>query len=64
MTEAIALDRENGNFLWQDVIKIEMDACKIAFKVLKPDEQIPPDYQRINCHMIFTITMKNFRRKA
>ena len=64
MTEAIALDRTNGNTLWQDAIKKEMDACKIAFKVLNPDEQVPPGYQQINCHMIFTVKMKNFRRKA
>jgi hypothetical protein len=38
VTEAIALDRENGNTLWQDATKKEMDACKIAFKVLNPDE--------------------------
>ena len=38
--------------------------CKIAFKVLNPDEQIPPGYQQINCHMIFTVKIENFRRKA
>jgi hypothetical protein len=53
VTEAIALDRENGNTLWQDAIKKEMDAVKIAFKVLEPNEQIPPGYQKISCHMIF-----------
>ena len=64
VTEAIALDRENGNTLWQEAIKKEMDAVKIAFKVLEPDEQIPPGYQKISCHMIFTVKMENFRRKA
>ena len=64
VTEAIALDRENGNTLWQDAIKKEMDAVKIAFRVLDPEEQIPPGYQKISCHMIFTVKMENFRRKA
>jgi hypothetical protein len=62
--EAIALDRVNGNTLWQDAIKKEMDAVQIAFRVLEPDEKVPPGYQRISCHMIFTVKMENFRRKA
>ena len=62
--EAIALDRKNGNTLWQDAIKKEMDAVQIAFRVLEPDESVPPGYQRIACHMIFTVKMENFRRKA
>ena len=64
LEEAIAIDRENGNTLWQDAIKKELVAVKIAFKILEDDEEIPPAYQRISCHFIFTIKMENFRRKA
>jgi hypothetical protein len=62
--DAIAVDRANGNTLWQDSIKKEMDAVKIAFKVLSPDEAVPPGYQFIRCHMIFTVKMEDFRRKC
>ena len=61
---AIALDRANGNTLWQESIKKEMDAVKIAFKILGMDEDIPPGYQFIRCHMIFTVKMEDFRRKC
>ena len=62
--EAVEIDRENGNTLWQDAIKKEMDAVKVAFRVLDPDEEIPPAYQQIECHLVFTVKMEDFRRKA
>ena len=61
---AVRIDRKNGNTLWQDAIKKEMDTVKIAFRVLEPDEEIPPGYQKIQCHLVFTVKMENFRRKA
>ena len=42
----------------------EMDTVKVAFRVLEPDEEIPPGYQEIKCHLVFTVKMENFRRKA
>ena len=33
--EAIALDKKNGNILWQNAIKKEMDAVSIAFRRLR-----------------------------
>ena len=62
--EAIEIDRENGNTMWQDAIQKEMNAVRIAFKVLEADEEIPPGYQNMKCHMIFTVKMEDFRRKA
>jgi len=64
LTDAIRIDRSNGNTLWQDAIKKEMDAVSVAFRVLEPDEEIPPGYQHIECHLVFTVKMENFRRKA
>ena len=42
--EAIEIDCENGNTMWQDAIQKEMNAVRIAFKVLEADEEIPPGY--------------------
>ena len=64
VTEAEQVDNDNGNTLWQDAIKKEMDAVCVALKVLNGDEKPPPTYQHILCHMIFDVKMKDFRRKA
>jgi hypothetical protein len=62
--ETVKLDEENGNTLWQDAIRKEMNNVRIAFKVLNGEEDIPPTYQEIRCHMIFDVKMEDFRRKA
>ena len=46
-----------------DAVKKEMEAVCIAFKVIGEDEPLP-GYQEITCHLIFTIKMEDFRRKA
>jgi hypothetical protein len=62
--EAVKLDEVNGNTLWQDEIRKEINNDRIAFKVLNGKEAIPPTYQEIRCHMIFDVKMEDFRRKA
>lgn len=62
--EALEIDRENGNNLWQEAIDKEMKAVRVAFKVLDDGDSIPSNYQEIKCHMVFEIKMENFRRKA
>ena len=42
--EAKIIDDENGNTLWQDAMKKEMDAVRVAFKILHGDEKPPPTY--------------------
>jgi len=56
------IDRENGNTLWQDAIALEMEAVRVAFKLLNDDEAVPPGYQYMECHMIFDIKIEGFRR--
>ena len=60
------LDAANGDTLWWDAICQEMRNVRIAFEEWdKEEKDIPPGYQKINCHMIFDIKMgENFRRKA
>jgi hypothetical protein len=62
--EAVKLDDKNGNTLWQDAIRKEMNNVRIVFKVLNGEEAIPPTYKEIRCHMIFDMKMEDFRRKA
>jgi hypothetical protein len=45
--EAVRLDEENGNTLWKDEIRKEMNNVLIAFKVLNGEEAIPQTYQEI-----------------
>jgi hypothetical protein len=62
--EATKVDVANGNTLWQDAIHKEMEAVKVAFKVLGEENAVPPGHQFIWCHMIFDVKMEDFRRKA
>jgi hypothetical protein len=60
----LEIDAENSNDLWRNAIAKEMDAVRIAFKVLDEDELPPPSYQYMTCHMIFDVKLDGFRRKA
>ena len=63
--EALAIDKENSNTLWQDAIKKEIEALLQyeVFDFLDPNEKIPADYQFIPLLMKFDIKM-DLRRKA
>jgi hypothetical protein len=54
----------NGNNYWATAIAIEMKEVKIAFKILDDSENVPPDHQFIQCHMVFDVKMEDFRQKA
>jgi roadblock/LC7 domain-containing protein len=60
----VNLDEGNGNTLWQDAIRKEINNFRIAFKVLNGEEDIPPTYQEIRCHTIFDVKMEDVRRNA
>ena len=49
--EALALDHENGNTLWQDAIHKEMKNFMPAFKFLDPETPAPIGYLKIPCHI-------------
>lgn len=61
---ALEVDKANGNNLWRDSIAKEMQAVRVAFKILPEDESPPPGYQYMKCHMIFDVKLDGFRRKA
>jgi hypothetical protein len=60
VTEALALDRKNGNTLWADAIAKEMKEVCIAFNILPDGCSAPIGYQKIPCHMIFDLKMEDF----
>ena len=59
--EALALDKENWNDLWWKAIQKEMSALKVAFKIL---DKPPIVSQYMKCHIVFSIKMEDFSRKA
>ena len=61
--EAIKLDNENNNTLWQDAIKKELENCEVAFEFLKKGKRPNPDYKQIRCHLIFDVKA-DLTRKA
>ena len=50
--DALRLDLENGNKLWQEAIAKAMTNSRVAFQVLEADEQPPVGYTEITCHLI------------
>ena len=42
--QALEVDAENGNQLWQDAIAKEMEAVKVAFKVPDSRKNVSPGY--------------------
>ena len=62
--EALEFDKNNKNTYWADAIAKEMENIKVAFNIQEDGEQVPSGYQFVRCHMIFTIKMEDFRRKA
>ena len=61
---ALEIDQETGTSLWQDAIATEMSVVKVAFDILEDDQNVPPGYQYMECHMIFDIKLDGFQRKA
>ena len=64
--EARKIDEQNGDTLWWDAMCKEMKNVRPAFEVFEGSEDdIPRDYQFMQCHMIFDVKFgENFRRKA
>jgi hypothetical protein len=63
VSEALQLDKENGNTLWYDAIQKELKNVQVAFKFLEDGEPVPIGHKEIPCHIIFDIKM-DFTRKA
>ena len=62
LKEAFALDKENGNNLWQKAYEKEMRNVGIAFQILGDGEK-RPGYTKASGHLIFDVKM-DMTRKA
>jgi hypothetical protein len=62
--EALRIDKENGNTLWEDAMNKEMGNVRVAFKILPEDQPPPIAHTKIQTHIIFDIKMETLRRKA
>ena len=62
--EAVELDAKNGDTKWVDEILQEMTNVRVAFDILKDGERAHIGHKQINCHLIYDVNMKDFRRKA
>jgi len=62
--DAVRLDAENGNTLWQDAIAKEMKNIRVAYDILPEGKEVPIGYQHVRCHWIFSIKIEDFKRKA
>ena len=64
-TEALSLDAANGNTLCKDAIQKEMKNVWISFELCANISDVPKGYQKIECHMIFDVKLReSFRHKT
>jgi hypothetical protein len=62
--EALELNKKNGNTLWADAIRKEMENVWTAFRMAADVKVITIGHQHIRCHMIFDVKREDFRPKA
>ena len=63
--EAMEIDKELGNTLWMDNIKLVMRNVRIAFEEFDGDSNTLIGYTQITEHLVFDVKLgENFRRKA
>jgi hypothetical protein len=63
--EAIEIDRENGNRLWMNAIRLEMNNVCVAFEDYDRDPNSLVECTQITGHLVFDVKLgERFRRKA
>jgi hypothetical protein len=63
ITQARALDPENGDNFWEGWVEKEMKNVIVAFKILDNGKRAPVGYQRIPCMLMYDVKM-DFTRKT
>ena len=64
VSEALELDKKNGDTHWADVIAGDINNVKVTFDVLTDGHNSPIGHQFVKCHMIFDVKMEDFHRKT
>ena len=63
--EAVEIDRNNGNTLWQEAVRKEMKTVRPELEVHDGEEKYLVVFTRITGHIIYTVKLgKNFKRKV
>ena len=57
------IDKKNGNTLWMDALKMEMDNVEVAFDIQEDVTPIPVGYKKTSGHLMWDVNMY-FTRKA
>ena len=57
VSEAYNLDKKHNNTRWHDAIAKEMKNVRVAFKILEKNENLPPGFEFVPCHMVFDVKM-------
>ena len=55
--EALSLDRENKNNLWQEAIQKELNNVLVTFRLIKEVEHLPVGSKQIPYHIIFDVKL-------
>ena len=55
ITDAYAIDRENGNTVWRDAIKREMEIVSFVFEVLEDGKKLSAAHKQVSFHKIYNI---------
>ena len=56
--EALQIDRDNGNRMWEDALDKEMGNVRVAFNILPKGQQPPIAHTKIRTHIIFDVKME------
>ena len=60
--DCIRIDKENGNTLWPDSVKKEMENAGVAFDILEHGQDAPSGYTKSSVHMIWDLKMDLTRK--
>ena len=61
VNQALSLDAKNGKTLWADATSKKMENVKAAVDILPDGKNVPIGHQFVQCHMVFSIKMEDFR---
>ena len=60
--DALKIDQENGNTLWNHSIGKDMKNSRVYFNLLDRDDHAPVGYKETTCHLIFDVKMDLTRK--
>ena len=62
--EALETDCCTRTTFWHNALKLEMKNARVAFDILKDEDDVPVGYQKINCYIVFNIKLGSLKHKC